>query len=149
MLKIILRLLHVGILFHFWLKNLLLTKNAKKSEFSHKTIFCKCNFQILTLFLFRIAIILIHLFFIRRLQTVSKESEPWFYSLLSEIGKRNGGYEMLINTSFNIKVKKYIFHNSWLNSDNVRYNETLFGLCTVRHLRLACIKKKPRTGETI
>ncbi|XP_072031403.1 nodulation protein NolO-like [Amphiura filiformis] len=40
-----------------------------------------------------------------RLQTVSKESEPWFHSLLQEIGQRNGGYEILINTSFNVKGK--------------------------------------------
>ncbi|XP_033096246.1 nodulation protein NolO-like [Anneissia japonica] len=40
-----------------------------------------------------------------RYQTVSKEDEPWYHSLLHEVGKRTGGSEILLNTSFNIKGK--------------------------------------------
>ncbi|XP_033096247.1 nodulation protein NolO-like [Anneissia japonica] len=40
-----------------------------------------------------------------RYQTVSKEDDPWYHSLLCEVGKRKGGSEILLNTSFNIKGK--------------------------------------------
>ncbi|XP_065064830.1 nodulation protein U-like isoform X2 [Rhopilema esculentum] len=40
-----------------------------------------------------------------RLQTVTKDDEPWYHSLLQEVGKLNGGYEILLNTSFNVKGK--------------------------------------------
>eukprot|EP00112_Aurelia_sp_Birch-Aquarium-sp1_P007756 Seg1847.2 transcript_id=Seg1847.2/GoldUCD/mRNA.D3Y31 product="Nodulation protein U" protein_id=Seg1847.2/GoldUCD/D3Y31 len=40
-----------------------------------------------------------------RLQTVQKDDEPWYHQLLCEVGKLNGGYEILLNTSFNVKGK--------------------------------------------
>ncbi|XP_063951595.1 nodulation protein NolO-like [Lytechinus pictus] len=49
-----------------------------------------------------------------RLQTVSSSSEPWFYSLLEKVGKQanDGGYEILLNTSFNIKGQPILNHMS-------------------------------------
>lgn len=49
-----------------------------------------------------------------RLQTVSPESEPWFHSLLEEVGLQadDGGYEILLNTSFNIKGEPILNHLS-------------------------------------
>ncbi|XP_071509710.1 uncharacterized protein sll1178-like [Diadema antillarum] len=47
-----------------------------------------------------------------RLQTVSPEGEPWFHSLLEEVGRQgnDGGYEILLNTSFNVKGKPILNH---------------------------------------
>ncbi|XP_030831521.1 uncharacterized protein LOC752072 [Strongylocentrotus purpuratus] len=49
-----------------------------------------------------------------RLQTVSPSSEPWFHSLLEEVGRQadDGGYEILLNTSFNVKGKPILNHLS-------------------------------------
>ena len=37
-----------------------------------------------------------------------EDDEPWYHQLLCEVGKLNGGYEILLNTSFNVKVGSFI-----------------------------------------
>lgn len=45
-----------------------------------------------------------HVFIFDRLQTVSREDEPWYHALLVAIGQKTNGSEILLNTSFNVKV---------------------------------------------
>lgn len=40
-----------------------------------------------------------------RVQIVEKSTNEWYHELLNEISKMNGGYGIVLNTSFNVKGK--------------------------------------------
>ena len=44
---------------------------------------------------------------------MQKDDEPWYHQLLCEVGKLNDGYEILLNTSFNVKVRSFILWDEW------------------------------------
>lgn len=43
-----------------------------------------------------------------RVQTITKDQNKFIYTLLTEISKSNGGYDLLLNTSFNVDGKPII-----------------------------------------